>query len=186
MDLHRLTAPPAELMRAALQEVRRGRTAEVVDRVAVVLQPGLRPIHADPLRVTQAVTHLLNYGIATLAPGTTNQVVLRALERERDFVIELAVPVELPPDEAELLWSTFRAPDIKDAPRAQAAGGAPRPGLGGLHLTLPLARRLAELHDGSLELASRAPLLLRMVIPDLGRETTRPGSRPVRPKLVIT
>src|SRR5262249_5542013 len=104
MELHRQSAPPAELVRAALQEARRGRTpgspgsmiSGGADRVQISLQAGMQLLYADPLRVTQAVTHLLNYA---LDAGGAGPILLSAAERmdpgersssgKRLFVVDL-------------------------------------------------------------------------------------------------
>jgi signal transduction histidine kinase len=155
MELHRQSSPPAELVRAALQEARRGRPPSGADQVHIELQPGMQMLHADPLRITQAVTHLLNWGIDT----GSDPVALTAFEEERPrpaplppartFVVELEVEQDLDDDEARHLFDGFRG------------GGGP----GGLHLALPLARRLAELHAGALVLMSSQPARLRLTIP---------------------
>jgi len=149
MELHRQLSPPAELVRAALQEARRGRPAQAADHVEVELQPGLHLLHIDPLRTTQAVTHLLNWAFDTAHDGT---IALKAYEPEdgspRKLVVEVSAGRSLPPDEAARLFDGFR-------------GGG---GQGGLHLALPLAKRLAELHGGSLELVTANPARLRLTI----------------------
>src|SRR5262249_28668156 len=61
--LPRQDAPPVELLRQSMQEARRGRPTVEADRLTVALQPGLPLIHVDSLRVTQALTHLINYGL---------------------------------------------------------------------------------------------------------------------------
>ena len=111
MELHRQTSPPAELVRAALQEAQRGRPVKP-DQVSVVLQPGLPAIHIDPLRITQAVTHLLNYAIdAALEGSRDGHVTLRARGRGasgRLFVVEIEHAGELDDDEAGHLFDGFR------------------------------------------------------------------------------
>ncbi|HEY7956966.1 MAG TPA: HAMP domain-containing sensor histidine kinase [Polyangia bacterium] len=154
MELHRQSVPPAEILRAAMQEARRGRPQAVGDRLAVALQPGLLPLHVDPLRVTQAITHLLNYALDAMQGG---RVTLRAHEAHatqlvppaRAFIVELEHEGEIGLEESLNLFDGFR----------KVAGKR------GLHLQLPLARRLAELHGGALELTARAPARLMLLIP---------------------
>jgi signal transduction histidine kinase len=157
MELHRQSTQPAELVRQASQEARRGRPAEVSDQLRVELQPGLGPIYVDPLRLTQAVTHLLNYALDAAQGG---EVMLRA--REGDLGRTLVVDVEhagaLTDEERSRLFDGFR----------QVTG---KPGL---HLALPLARRLLELHGGTLELGPGSRPHLRAVVP-LGRRQQGPG-----------
>jgi signal transduction histidine kinase len=153
LELSRQSLPPAELMRQALAETRRGREG-IDDLLDISLQPGLPVLSADPLRLTQAVMHLLDHAIAT-APGERIQV---RLTDERDYqrpgtprvlVIEVEYPIAPSPDSTadpavedhELLVETFRA------------GPTGR----GLNLAVPLARRLIELHGGTLTVARPAP-----------------------------
>jgi signal transduction histidine kinase len=149
MEMHKQASPPAELLRAAVQEARRGRTNEVADNLSVVLQPGMPPIHVDPLRVTQAVTHLINSAL-DLSP---QRIVLRAREAEgpasRLFIIEMEHDATIKPEDAGKLFDGFR----------RLGGGSD------LNLSLPLAKRLAELHGGALEAVSITPIRIRMTIP---------------------
>jgi signal transduction histidine kinase len=105
------------------------------------MQPGLPVLFVDPLRLTQAVVHLLDHALAT-APGQRIRV---RLTDERDhtragsprlLVVEVDYPLEgtATDDERDLLTETFRA------------GPTGR----GLNLAVPLARRLVELHGGTL------------------------------------
>ena len=63
MELHRQSTPPAELLRASAAGGAPRPRREHADKLTVELQPGMAPIHVDPLRMTQAVTHLLNYAL---------------------------------------------------------------------------------------------------------------------------
>jgi signal transduction histidine kinase len=146
MELHRQRTAPAEMLRQAVQDARRGRPHLTGDRLAVALQPGLQPIFCDPLRLTQAVMHLLNYGLDTSADG---HVVLRASEQEGKFVLELEHDGALSPEDLRELFDGFR----------KSTRGA------GLNLALPLARRLVELHGGAFEVASPRPPRLRATLP---------------------
>jgi signal transduction histidine kinase len=146
MELHRHSSPPAELLRAALQETRRGRPVKEGDRVTVSLQPGLAPIHVDALRTTQAVTHLLNYALDAVRPD--GAVKLAVSQADGSFVVELE-----------------HDGDLSSADEAQLFDGFRRVGTAGLHLALPLARRLVELHGGSVELVARKPPKYKLVLP---------------------
>jgi signal transduction histidine kinase len=157
MELHRQSTAPAELLRQASQEARRGRSSQVADELLVELQPGLGPIHVDPLRLTQAVTHLLNFALDAAQGG---QVLLRAREGDlgRTFLLDIEHAGTIADEERDRLFDGFR----------QVTG---KPGL---HLALPLARRLIELHGGTLELIPDRRPHLRAVVP-LGRRPTNPG-----------
>jgi signal transduction histidine kinase len=160
MELHRQTVPPAELVRAAVQEAKRGRPPAAVSRVDVELLPGLQPMHVDPLRVTQMLTHLVNYGL----DSTSGRVVLRVRDGQdnlgRILVAELEVDSTVDPKQLAKLFDSFAA----------VGDGAPRPG--GLSLALPLARRLVELHAGGLAADGKAAagkLRLKATVPTSAR-----------------
>jgi signal transduction histidine kinase len=144
MELHRQSAAPAELLRQASADARRGRAPRVSDRLTVELQPGLQPIYVDPLRVTQAVTHLVNYALDT---ATAGPIVLRVSAQQdtttqgRTFVLELSFPGGLGDEEKAHLFDGFTQV----------------PGKEGLHLALPLCRRIVEIHGGSVELDPDPP-----------------------------
>jgi signal transduction histidine kinase len=157
LELHRQGVAPAEILRQATQDAQRGRPEDTLDQLFVVLQPGMAPIHVDPLRLTQALTHLLN---EALDAANGQKVVLRAAEgrvdETRAFIVDLEYPARLDAKERGRLFDGFY----------RVAGQS------GLHLALPLAHRIVTLHGGSLKLASHADgrLQLRAVIPvDLRR-----------------
>jgi signal transduction histidine kinase len=152
LELHRQRTAPAEILRLAVQEARRGRPAKVADRVSIVLQPGLQPIYCDPLRLTQTAMHLLNYGLDLSQAG---EVTLRAHASESRFVLELEFDAALPA--AAELFDSFR----------RGAGSA------GLNLSLPLARRLILAHGGTFEVVTRDPARLRAALPDVGTGRAR-------------
>src|SRR5262249_51591289 len=81
MELHRQSTPPAEILTRAQDAARRGRAAAVDDKLAVGLQAGMGPVYVDPLRMTQALTHLLNYALDAADGGSVS---LHASEGERD------------------------------------------------------------------------------------------------------
>jgi signal transduction histidine kinase len=101
------------------------------------------PIYVDPLRTTQAITHLLNYALDAADGG---RAVLQAsegeLEESRVLIIDLEHDGTLDALDRERAFDGFR----------RLAGKQ-----GGLNLALPLARRIVELHGGTLELAAPSP-----------------------------
>jgi signal transduction histidine kinase len=141
MELHRQSTPPAEILTQAQQEARRGRPASTLDQMSVALEPGMGPIYVDPLRMTQAITHLLNYALDAADGG---HVSFRASEGEKDDSRVLVLDVEhdgvLAAHEREHVFDGFR----------RIAGKQ------GLNLALPLAKRIVELHGGVVELLSDA------------------------------
>ena len=163
MELHRQSTPPAEILTQAQQEARRGRAAAVGDQLAVELQAGMGPIYVDPLRMTQAVTHLLNYALDAADGG---RVVLHVAEGEladnRVVVIDLEHEGGLAPDDRTRVFDNFR----------RLTGTK-----GGLNLALPLAKRIFELHGGNIDLSAvtgdRGQPRFRAVIP-VGVRRERP------------
>jgi two-component system cell cycle sensor histidine kinase PleC len=138
MELHRQSTPPAEILTQASQEARRGRAMTTNDRLSVELQAGMGPIYVDPLRMTQAITHLLNYALDA-ADG--KHVVLQASEGELDenrvLLLDLQHDGSFDPHERRHVFDNFRRVTDK----------------AGLNLALPLAKRIIELHGGTLELS---------------------------------
>jgi signal transduction histidine kinase len=163
MELHRQSTPPAEILTQATQEARRGRAQAVADRLAVELQAGMGPIYVDPLRTTQAITHLLNYALDA-ADG--KEVKLNASEGELDdnrvLLIDLVHDGSLDADARAHVFDNFR--------RVTA--------MQGLNLALPLAKRIIELHGGTLELLTtteEAKPRFRAVVPvGLRRDKSTP------------
>lgn len=139
MELHRQSTPPAELLTQALQEARRGRAQSATDKLAVELQPGMGPIYVDPLRMVQAITHLVNYALDAADGG---RATLHAGEGElaesRVLVLDIEHDGTLEEHERREVFDGFR----------RIAGKQ------GLNLALPLAKRILELHGGQLELVS--------------------------------
>ncbi|MCU1281180.1 MAG: histidine kinase [bacterium] len=142
MELHRQSTPPAEILTQAQQEARRGRAAAIGDKLQVELQAGMGPIYVDPLRMTQAVTHLLNYALDAADGG---RVVLHVAEGEqadnRVLLIDLEHDGALLPEDRVRVFDGFR----------RLAGSK-----GGLNLALPLAKRIFELHSGNIDLSETA------------------------------
>jgi signal transduction histidine kinase len=137
MELHRQSTPPAEILAQGTQEARRGRPPQVTDRLSVEAQAGLQPVYVDPMRMTQAVTHLANYALDAAQGG---RVILSAREGELDHARVLLIDVEHEGSAAVL-------------ERSRVFDGFRRlPGTHGLNLALPLAKRIVELHGGSIDL----------------------------------
>jgi signal transduction histidine kinase len=153
MELHRQSTPPAEILTQATQEARRGRAQATTDKLTVGLQAGMGPIYVDPLRTTQAITHLLNYALDAADGG---RVSLQASEGELDesrvLLLDLEHDGTLDARAREQVFDNFR----------RIAGKQ------GLNLALPLAKRIIELHGGTVELLE-------------ARESERPHFRAVVP-----
>lgn len=164
MEMQRQSSPPTELLSAAVKEARRGRSLHLAERLQLEMQAGLPAVPVDPLRLTQAFTHLLN---AALDTEGDDPIVVRASIRdektERWLVVDVLYRDEAAVDARAQLFEGFR----------KVVG---RPGL---HLALPLARRLIEFHQGTLELhpSSKLPMLhIRCQIPVGPKRVPRPGS----------
>ena len=164
MELHRQSSPPAEILTQAQQEARRGRPANIGDVLSVELQAGMGAIYVDPLRMTQATTHLLNYALDAADGG---RVVLHVGEGEladsRVLIIDLQHDGRLEGDDRVRVFDGFRR----------------LAGKNGLNLALPLAKRIFELHGGTLELdevaSSAGRLRFRAVVPvGVRREKSTP------------
>jgi len=170
LELSRQSLPPAELMRQALAESRRGREG-IDDLLDISLQPGLPVLSVDPLRLTQAVMHLLDHAIAT-APGERVQIRLTD-ERDREragsprlLVIEVEYPLgptTVPPTSPEPSPSDAAQADRELLTETFRAGLTGR----GLNLAVPLARRLIEIHGGTLTVTRPHPRrqTLRAAVP---------------------
>jgi signal transduction histidine kinase len=162
MELHRQSTPPTEIVNQAVQEARRGRAPQVLDQLSVELQAGMAPVYVDPLRMTQAMTHLINYGFDAAQGG---RVTLNVSEGELKETRVLLVDVEHDGSLAVL-------------ERSRVFDGFRRiPGTQGLNLALPLAKRIVELHGGTLDLTlgSEGRPRFRAVVPvGIRREQTTP------------
>jgi signal transduction histidine kinase len=142
MELHRQSTPPAEILTTAQQEARRGRAPTAVDKLSVELQAGMSPIYDDPLRMTQGITHLINYALDAADGG---RVVLHVTDGELE-------------DNRVLLLDLEHEGTLTAEDRARVFDGFHRlAGKQGLNLALPLAKRIFELHGGALEVAELDP-----------------------------
>ncbi len=137
LDLDRKPAPPATLITQARKEALRGRPEAIGDRMVVDLQAGLDPIRVDVLRMQQALTHVLNWAID--AAGADGTVRVEIAERDshggRALVFDVRTGKTVNVDELSAMFQPFRKVE----------------GIAGLHLALPLARRIIEAHGGQIE-----------------------------------
>jgi CheY-like chemotaxis protein/two-component sensor histidine kinase len=137
--------------------------------------------HADPTRVAQIVTNLLHNATKFTPEGGSIKV---ELSKEADMALIRVVDsgMGIRQDQLERVFDMFAHIDRK--------GAAPQPGLG---IGLALARRLAEMHGGSLTLVSEGegrgaaftlsiPALTRATEPTRrtrGEDSPGNGSRPL-------
>ena len=113
--------------------------------LAVNLPPGPIPVRADAVRLAQLFTNLLSNAIKFTPPGGHIRIDVEA--RGTDFMFGIADDgVGIPPDKLEHIFEMFAQVD-GSLERTQA----------GLGIGLTLARRIAELHGGRIEVSSRGP-----------------------------
>jgi signal transduction histidine kinase len=107
-------------------------------RAVVAVPAGLPIIEADRLKIRQVVVNLLSNAAKFTPPG--GRVLLRAHTASDAVVVEVAdTGVGIPIEDQERIFEEY----------AQSAGS-----VGGTGLGLPLARRLVEMHGGTLTLAT--------------------------------
>jgi signal transduction histidine kinase len=141
MELHRQSTPPAEILTTAQQEARRGRPITTNDRMSIELQAGMGQVYVDPLRMTQAITHLLNYALDSADGGRVDLHVTEGeMADNRVLILDLSHENAISDEDTSKVFDSFR--------RINTLGGKP----GGLNLALPLAKRILELHGGNIEL----------------------------------
>jgi signal transduction histidine kinase len=140
-----------------------GRAEQAGVRVAINAQPDLPPLIADELRIKQVVLNLLSNAVKFSPPGTE----VRLGSRLTDLG-ELAIVVSdrgcgMTADEIALALQPFGQATSSIAKSKEGTG-----------LGLPLARRMTEIHGGSLDIVS---------VPGEGTVITvlLPASRVARP-----
>jgi len=143
LDLDRKPTPPATFVAQARKEALRGRPERVADALTLDLQAGVSAIHVDALRMQQALTHVIDWAIDA-AQGSAVRIDVADRDRPlgRAFVLEVVCDRATTRKDEALLFQPFRK----------------APGVPGLHLALPLARRIVEAHGGSIEPYSEGEL----------------------------
>ena len=142
----------AELLRDAVDELRRTHELPPELEIETRLQAGMQPVLVDDLRVAEAIAQLLGEAVAG-SNGAARQhpIRLEASDRGdpdgRHLVITIDVPGGLRPGVATSVNAAFRVL-------------AP----GDLGLAVPLARALIDLHSGTLAVEER-PARLVVTIP---------------------
>jgi PAS domain S-box-containing protein len=113
--------------------------------IAVSVPPEPIHLHADPVRLTQIFGNLINNSCKYTAPG--GRIWLTAEPQGNDVVVKVKdTGVGIPPDKLNGIFEMFAQVD-RSLERSQ----------GGLGIGLTLAKRLAEMHDGSLTAHSEGP-----------------------------
>ena len=150
LDLDRKPVPPATLVTQARKEALRGRPERVGEMLEVDLQAGMAPAHVDALRMQQALTHALDWAIEVAHGAVIHlDVADRDRPRGRALVIEVWCAGQTSVEEEAQLFQPFRKVE----------------GVPGLHLALPLARRIVEAHGGSMEAFGGQRPGVRIVLP---------------------
>ena len=151
LDLSKIEAGRMELMRSALsiEEVFSDVAAsvsslltekpiELVQRV----EPGLPPVWADPLRLTQVIINLVSNAIKFTDEGS----VTMGAERHGDKLLHIYVQdtgIGIPKDKFHLVFEHFRQIDSRNNRKYQGTG-----------MGLAIARQLVQLHGGEMWLES--------------------------------
>ncbi|MEO6950495.1 MAG: HAMP domain-containing sensor histidine kinase [Polyangia bacterium] len=150
LDLDRKPVPPTTLVTQARKEALRGRSERIGELLEIVLQPGMAPAHVDALRMQQALTHALDWAIE-VAHGARIRIELSDRDRPmgRALVVEVWCDGRTSIEEEAQLFQPFRKVE----------------GVPGLHLALPLARRIVEAHGGVMEAYGGQRPGVRIILP---------------------
>ena len=150
LDLDRKPVPPTTLVTQARKEALRGRSERVAEMMEIDLQPGMAPAHVDALRMQQALTHALDWAIEVAHGAPIHiEVADRDRPRGRALVVEIWCEGRTSIEEEARLFQPFRKVE----------------GVPGLHLALPLARRIVEAHGGIMEAYGGQRPGVRIVLP---------------------
>ena len=137
VDLNRVVAAAVEACLPTAQA--RGH------RVSVRFAAGALPVDADAVRLEQIVSNLVNNAIKFMPPPGEITVETRAMPGEAVLAVQ-DHGIGFEPEAAEKLFSRF----LQVNPTLERTAG-------GLGIGLTIVRRLAELHDGSVEASSPGP-----------------------------
>jgi signal transduction histidine kinase len=133
---------PARIADACIAIVKeRARAGKV--RLAASTEARLPPIVADATRLKQILLNLLSNAIKFTDPGGSIELAVRRAENGAIAFHVRDTGRGMTPDEIEIAFECFGQVDAGLGRRNEGTG-----------LGLPLARRLAELHGGSLEIES--------------------------------
>jgi len=175
MQVEMQAVEPVAVIRAALETVR-----PVAESKGITLTSNVDaeagPVTGDPSRLQQVLWNLLTNSIKFTPKGGTVGVRVQALDGQVEVTVEDSGP-GIPPDFLPHVFERFR----------QAGGEATR-GKGGLGLGLAIARKVVELHEGTIVAANRDPgpgavFTVRLPIKALRPGEARPAAPPVAPAL---
>jgi signal transduction histidine kinase len=124
-------------------ELVRPRAREAGVRLSVDMQPGLPPIHADELRLKQVLLNLLSNAVKFTPTGGSISVAAECDPSHGTLLRVSDTGIGMQPEDIPVALQDFGQVDSSLARRFEGSG-----------LGLPLSRRLAELHGGTLEVES--------------------------------
>jgi len=130
-----------EIVETATHITQAGRDAHA-HQLVTRLEPGIPPIMADPRRLTQILVELLDNACKFMPSRGTIGIQARSLDGRIRLEVWDTGP-GIPPEAIRRIWEPFAQLAIGNAGR-----------LGGLGLGLTIARKLTELHGGTLEVSS--------------------------------
>jgi signal transduction histidine kinase/CheY-like chemotaxis protein len=144
MQIEMQAVEPVAVIRAALETVRPAAEAKGITLTSNV-EAEAGPVTGDPARLQQVLWNLLTNAIKFTPQGGTVAVRVQAVNGQVEFTVEDSGP-GIPPAFLPHVFERFR----------QAAGEVNR-GKGGLGLGMAIARKVVELHDGTITAANRDP-----------------------------
>ena len=169
MRVEMQTVEPVAVIRAALETVRPVAEAKGVTLTSTV-DAEAGPVTGDPSRLQQVLLNLLTNAIKFTPAGGAVAVRVQAVEGQVEVTVEDTGP-GIPPAFLPHVFERFR----------QAAGEATR-GKGGLGLGMAIARKVVELHEGTITAANRHPGPGAVFTVRLPIKALRPGeARPAAP-----
>jgi signal transduction histidine kinase len=145
LESDRLAVDPRRIPLRPLLESIIDEAAETPGSLAVSLSvpPDLPPVYADPIRIGQVVTNLLDNARKYGTPGSMVTIRVRRADDHAVVTVDNDGP-EIAPEERESVFERFY--------RGRDARSSGTPGIGlGLHLS----RRLVEAHGGQIRLEER-------------------------------
>ena len=170
MRVEMQTVEPVAVIRAALETVR-----PLAEKKSVTLTSNVDaeagPVTGDPSRLQQVLWNLLTNAIKFTPDGGAVSVRVQALEGQMVVTVEDTGP-GIPPAFLPHVFDRFR----------QASGEVNR-GKGGLGLGMAIARKVVELHEGTITAANRDPGPGAVFTVRLPIKALRPGEARPAPRL---